>query len=226
MCYWRGLRIAAFLLAVAGWGQTKETGDIYRLQPGDGIEIKFYFNPELNDTALIRPDGRIALPLIGEVVAGGRTVADVSRELEQRFAPELKNPKVSIAVRTFSSQRVFVGGEVNRAGTVTIAGNLTVLDAIMDAGGSRRTGDLSRVVLIRKSKSDAPERHVLRLNGEKSALAQRSDIGMRVQPFDLILVPETKTARMDRWVDQTIRQMIPANLSAGFSYLFNPLVVQ
>jgi protein involved in polysaccharide export with SLBB domain len=190
----------------------------YRLTPGDMIEVKFYFNPELNDQVQIRPDGRITLQLVGEVDAGARTVAELTTTLERLYAPELRTPRVTVQVRSFAAQKVWVTGEVTKPGMVALAGNLSLLGALGDAGGIKYTGTRDEVVLIRKGDDGAPtlRRVPLIQDGQPTA-----DALAPLQPFDVVLVPETKIAELNRWVDQYIRQLSPANLAVGFSYLYS-----
>src|SRR5262245_56217924 len=79
----------------------------YHLVPGDTIELRFFFNQELNDTVQIRPDGRISVQLIGEVSVGGLTVAEAASLIETRLAGEVRTPKVSVQVRSFGGQKIF-----------------------------------------------------------------------------------------------------------------------
>lgn len=202
-------------LPAAATGRTAE----YLLSAGDSIELKFFYNPELNDSMLIRPDGRVSLPLVGDVMLQGKTVTESCKNLEQLYKPFLKVPSISIQVRSYGSQKVYVGGEVNRPGTVSLSGPLTILEAIMEVGGIKHTGNASAVVLIRKNENGLPERRDIVLQRKKNEAAPEASTELK--PFDIILVPETKVAKLDRWVDQHIRQMIPLTLSAGFSYLAN-----
>jgi protein involved in polysaccharide export with SLBB domain len=94
---------------------------------------------------------------------------------------------------------------------------MTLLDAIMEAGGNRTTGSDSEVVLIRKSDEGRALRYKLFLTPKTE---NEPDAGsIRLQPFDVVLVPETRIARIDRWVDEHIRQLVPLTLTAGFTYL-------
>jgi polysaccharide export outer membrane protein len=196
----------------------------FRLSPGDVIEIKFFYNSELNDSMQIRPDGCIALPLIGDVELRNKTVAEASKMLEALYAPFLKTPSVTIQVRGFASQKVYVGGEVFRPGAISLAGELTILDAIMEAGGAKHTGKKSSAILLRKGENGLRVMQVISLRNSKGEPSRAA--AMLLRPFDVVLVPETGIARVDRWVDQNIRQVIPISLSAGFSYLFNPQVLR
>jgi polysaccharide biosynthesis/export protein len=218
--------LVLFSLAMAVHGQELTTNAIqnpqasgFRLWAGDVIEIKFFYNPELNDTIQIRPDGIIALPLIGEVSITNRPISEVRQNLQTLYKPYLKTPEISINVKTYSSQKVYVGGEVYRPGMVSLIGQLNVNEAILEAGGMKRTGRTDVVVVIRKNENGLP---VMRLVSLKMVMNQPApEAGLTLLPFDVVLIPESKTARLNRWVDQNIRQMSPVVLTSGFSYLIN-----
>jgi polysaccharide biosynthesis/export protein len=213
------LLLSVFLtLAAPVWAQTPAP---YVLHPGDVVELKFFYNPELNENVQIRPDGQIALALIGEVKISGKTPGQVTEELQALYRPIVKNPRIVLQVRSFAGQRVYVGGEVTRPGTVTLIDQQTVLDAIMESGGLKHTsGDY--LLLIRRGDVGKPFMQRVSLRNQNNLPSEASQ--MRLQPFDVLLVPESKIARVDRWVDQFLRQTNPASLNAGFSYLLGGTV--
>lgn len=188
----------------------------FRLSPGDVIQVKFFYNPELEDTIQIRPDGMISMPFIGELRVEGFTVGELRLRLEELYGPIVKDPGITIQVRQFATQKIYVGGEVLAPRVVTLSGELTVLDAIMEAGGNTRIGSDEKIILIRKDDQGLPVRYQLRLMEDD----QQTEVGsIPLRPYDVVLVPETGVARVNRWVDQYIRQMIPIVVTAGFTYL-------
>ncbi len=194
----------------------------YRLTAGDIVEFRFYFNPELNDTAELRPDGRVSLQLIGEVVLGGLTIGQATDLIQDRYAGELRSPEVILQVREFARLMVYVTGEVPRPGPIDLIPELTLLQAIGAAGGPLPTADGNTVVLIRKSADGNPvgQRMEPYIDGDNDGDNIRLDSLAELSPFDVIVVPASRITRMGRWVDQHIRQLNPVNLSAGFTYVF------
>lgn len=188
----------------------------YRLSIGDVIEVRFFLNPELNESVQIRPDGRISMQVVGEIDVAGKTVPEATSEVEKAFGKELLSPKATIQVRSFAAQKIFVTGEVLKPGQLNLPTTMTLLEAISEAGGIKRTGDEKLAVLIRKMPDGKPLGRRIRWM-EKGL--PTPDANTPLQPFDVVMVPESKIARLDRWVDQYIRQMIPINASAGFTYL-------
>ena len=166
----------------------------------------------------IRPDGGIFVQLVGEVNLAGKTVPEAVKLIEAAAAPHIRSPRVSIQVRGYAGQKIFVTGEVVRPGVVTLPGELTVLEAIGEAGGVLPTGNKKKTVLIRRGPDGNPIRTELTLmDGNKPTQHAQ----LRLHPFDVLLVPESTITKLDRWVDQYIRQLSPVTLNAGFTYLYS-----
>jgi polysaccharide export outer membrane protein len=194
------------------------TPEAYQLEAGDTVEARFFFNPELNETVQIRPDGRISMQLVGELELGGKTIAEAVRTVQGAYSHELQTPRVTLQVRSFAGRKVYVTGEVNRPGVVSLPGEMSVMGAIADAGGVRLTGNRKKVVLVRKGADGLPVMTPLTLlaNGKLAP-----DASLQLRAYDILLVPETRITRMDRWVEQYIKGLNPVNLAAGFTYLYN-----
>jgi polysaccharide export outer membrane protein len=195
----------------------------YLLAAGDVIELHFFYNPELNQKVQIRPDGRVSLPLIGEVELANKSVPAAIKDLETGYAKNLTTPSINLQIVSYANQKVYVGGEVQRPGPFSMPGQLTVLDAVMEAGGIKHTGKTTEVLLIRNNGSSGLVMHSISLRNQHGTV---SDAARTIlQPFDVVLVPESKIARADRWVDQYLKQLNPASLSGGFTYLFGTGVI-
>jgi polysaccharide export outer membrane protein len=188
------------------------------LGPGDSIEIKFFFNPELNDMQTVRPDGMITLQLAGDVFVHGMAPEELREHLRKIYAAELSRPEIAIIVRSWGDRRVYVGGEVNKPGIFAIPGRLTALEAIMEAGGFKmETAKVKNIVVIRY-RDGQYKGSLLDL---KDALA-----GKEVQPFylyprDIVYVPQTTIVKVDQWVDQYIYRLLPLS-KAGFGFSWIP----
>lgn len=192
----------------------------YSLNPGDTVEIKFITNPELNELVQVRPDGRISMPLVGELLVAHTTVAELATRLSTAYSEILRTPSVTIQVREFANRRVFVGGEVNRPGMLPLTGRQTALSAVMEAGGFRPSAARDEVLVIRRGTEDEPRLLRLALKNKDGQAAEAANFAL--QPLDVVLVTESGIARADRAVDQYVRQLIPLSLTGGFSWLFGP----
>lgn len=219
----RNLGLLAFLLATAGcrtastmtwdpvqhaYARPAET----LLQPGSTVEVRFHDTPELNVEQSVLPDGTISLPMIGPFRVAGKSVDIVERELRMLYGKELREPQLSVIVLELANQSVAIGGQVQTPGRVEMPDSITVLDAIMQAGGpDQATADLRNVIVLRES---AGERHgylvdlVPSLRGEASA-------PFYLEPRDIVFVPPTRVTRVNQWIDQYINQMVP---QFGFTF--------
>jgi protein involved in polysaccharide export with SLBB domain len=160
----------------------------------------------------VRPDGKIALQLVGEVEAEGITPAGLRNELLRLYAPYLKDPEIAVIVRSLFNRRVFVGGQVMTPSIVEMPGKLTVLEAVMQAGGfDMREAEVRNVVVIRHKEG---QRYGYSLN-LKSALTGGETQPFFLEPQDVVYVPRTEIAKVGQWVDQHINKLIPRT---GFTY--------
>ncbi len=128
----------------------------YRLGPGDVLEVSVWGFPDLTRTVAVRPDGRISLPLVGEVQAAGRTAEELQRDLTRRFALYVRNPQVAVIVREFRRVRVSVLGQVGRPGTFELLPPVRVLDVLSSAGGLLESADRKAARLIRADGTVVP----------------------------------------------------------------------
>ena len=196
----------------AGFDTPSSPSKAYTIASGDTLDIKFYYTPELNETQAVRPDGKIALQIIGEVGAEGRTPAELCGLLKRLYAPHLKDPEVSVVVRTFSNNRIFVGGQVLLPGPIEMNGKMTALEAIIQAGGiDYKEAEVKNVVVIRHHNGT---RYGYLLNLEPTLE------GKEAQPFfleskDIVYVPRTEIAKINQWIDQHINRIVP---QTGFTF--------
>jgi polysaccharide biosynthesis/export protein len=119
-----------------------------RLSPGDTIKVTFAEESDLDQTEKIRRDGKISLPLIGEVTAAGKRVMDLQHELVSRYESRLDNPEVLVTLES-GTATVIVSGFANKPGKIEFDRPKTVYQVIMEAGGASDYGSLSNVHLTR-----------------------------------------------------------------------------
>jgi protein involved in polysaccharide export with SLBB domain len=190
----------------------------YRIQIGDQLDVKFFYNPELNEQVTVRPDGRISLQLVHELVVAGLTPDELTGSLTKKYAPELKKPEITVIVRSFGGHKIYVDGEVNKSGMFPLMGFMTVLQAISQAGGVKDTARTSEVVIIRRGENNEP--FVSQVNLRKVINGTDMSQDITLKPFDIVYVPRSPIADINIWVDQYIRKNIPIPISTGFGYSF------
>jgi len=190
----------------------------YRVGPGDVIDVKLFYTPELDESQIVRPDGKMTLQLIGEIQAEGKTSEELQRELAHRFSTQLIDPKVAVFVRRVHDSKYWVAGEVKRPGPYQMLGHATIVEAIMDAGGGTRpTADLKNVLVVRQRDG----RHYGCLVNVKEMLQGKEGPSFNLQARDIVFVPSTKITKVDDWMDQYVNKVLPQHLQFWFGYNVN-----
>ena len=128
--------------------------DAYRIGVDDSVRVAVWQNPDLNVTVPVRPDGKISVPLVGDVEAGGKTPEEVSAEIKTKLEAYVRNPQVTVIVDQLRSHeylsRVRVTGAVRTPISVPYRQGMTVLDAVLAAGGTNEFAAADRTELYRK----------------------------------------------------------------------------
>jgi polysaccharide biosynthesis/export protein len=115
---------------------TPEVTSDYQIHKGDKLSIKFLYQPELSDAAVVvRPDGKISLPMVDELKVEGLTAQQVKKLLEKAYREILLDPEINVSIVEFVPQRFFVGGQVFKPGSYDMRAGQTLLQAIILAGG-------------------------------------------------------------------------------------------
>ncbi len=186
----------------------------YHLQPGDRLEITFYRNPELDEEVVVRPDGKISLPFVDDVMAAGRTPAELDAELTRRYTGELATAEVTVIVTEFAGHRVFVGGEVGTQGALPISGRLTLYQAIQEAGGFLPTAHRSQVVVVRRGDDGARISRTVNLHAVQKGSDLAADVYLA--PYDVVWVPRSAIADVNLFVEQVFRENWPIEPNISF----------
>ncbi len=186
----------------------------YRIQRGDTLELRFEYNPELNVILPVRPDGMVFLPIVKEVRALNLTPAELAEQLSEKYASELRKPEVTVIVRTFATQKVFVDAEVAKKGTVSLTPPMTVTEAIIESGGFTEYALKEEVVVIRRPPGQKPKATVVDLIKFFSASDFSQDISL--MPYDIVFVPRTHIGDVNTWVEQYIKRMLPFGVPVSY----------
>jgi polysaccharide export outer membrane protein len=192
----------------------------YLIGVGDTLDIKFMYNPEMNELAVpVRPDGRISLQLANDVPAANLTPEQLRKSLAEKYASELKKPEIAVIVRTFTANRVFVDGEVVFPGMVEIRGPTTLMQILAQSRGLRETARLSNVIVIRKDAQGAP----MAANIDIRKIINGTDLSLDINmlPYDLVYVPKSNIANWLKFVDEYINRAVPGGFP-GWSEFYNP----
>jgi len=163
----------------------------YRIGIDDRVQVSVWRNPELSVTVPVRPDGKISVPLAGDIQAGGLTSIEVAKAIQEKLAVYVRDPQVTVIVAELRSHefltRVRVTGAVRTPSSMPYRQGMTVLDAVLQAGGLNQFAAPDRTMLYRKKDSKV-KIYSIQLDGilKKGELETNFD----VQPGDVITVPE------------------------------------
>jgi len=198
-------------------GTTAGTDTSYRLQVGDGLAVHFLSFPDLDDVATIGPDGHIALRMVGDYMIAGMTVVEATKETNDRYEHVLNHPGVSITIRSYALQQVFVDGEVNSPGVIRSSVPLTAAGAIAQAGGIKlATAHAHGALLLRRRPDGAIVYYKLEFHGDLPG--GEGDPILRTN--DLIYVPRTAIASVADFVQSNITRIIPIVVTPTFVHTF------
>jgi polysaccharide export outer membrane protein len=162
----------------------------YKIGPLDQLNIIVWRNTELSANVTVRPDGRISVPLVDDVLAAGKSPGELAKEVEQTLARVVRDPSVTVIVSGFQgvyADQIRIVGEATRPQAVPFRQNMTILDVMIQAGGLTDFADGNAAVLVRGA--EGGKQYSVRLKD----LLKRGDISANVQvrPGDIVIVPQS-----------------------------------
>jgi len=159
----------------------------YVIGEGDVLAINVWKEPDLTKTVPVRFDGKISLPLIGEMQAGGRTPSELEGDISEKLKTYITSPVVSVLVQEVNSKKFNILGEVAKPGSYSVAVAPTVMDAIAAAGGFRDFAKKSGVYILRTG----PDGHQVRLgfNYKEFVKGKNPEQNIKLEANDSIIVP-------------------------------------
>lgn len=169
-----------------------ESGGDYKIGVDDMVQVSVWRNPEMTVTVPVRPDGKISVPLAGDVRAGGLTAPEVATSIEQKLSYYIRDPKVTVIITALHSHafltRVRVTGAVRTPMSLPHRPGMTVLDAVLEAGGPNEFAAPNRTRLHRKG---ATKVDVIPVRLGDILNNGRLQSNVEVRPGDVITVPES-----------------------------------
>ena len=186
----------------------------YVIGEEDILIIAVWQNPDLTQDAIVRPDGMISFPLIGDVLAKDRTVSQLDQEVTKRLKEYIRQPEVSISIKKLGGNKVMILGEVSKPGVYAVTGTKTILEAISLAGGFTKNSVASSVVLIRGG-FENPKAERLNLS---KALAGGAHLNVALLSEDIIFVPKKFIANLNYFLEQLIGPLSKGAYATRDSY--------
>jgi polysaccharide biosynthesis/export protein len=172
--------------------ETATAVDAYHIGVDDIVQVSVWRNPELGITVPVRPDGMISVPLVGDVLAGGRTPGEVAKDIQDKLGVYVRDPQVAVILTELRSHeylsRVRVTGAVRQPVSIPFRQGMTVLDAVLAAGGLTEFAAPDRTDLYRKNPDGGTKSYAVRLDRilDKGDLATN----FKVAPGDVITIPD------------------------------------
>ena len=158
----------------------------YTIGPDDVLSVVFWRDAEMSAEVVVRPDGKISLPLLNDIQASGLTPADLKVQIEQQAKKFVETPTVSIVVKQIHSRKVFITGSVVHPGAYALGGQTTVLQLIAMAGGLTEYADSKKIVI---SRTDGGRPVTLRFNYKDFINGKNLQSNVVLKPGDTVVVP-------------------------------------
>lgn len=151
-----GTIATALLASAVGCAHGEATKEVeaqpareYRIAREDVIEVSVWKEPDLSRTLPVRPDGKITLPLVGDVEAEGKTPAELETAVQKKLTPLVRDPRVTVLVHDINGSRVYVTGMVTHPGAFPLRSSMDVLQALAMAGGLAEFADRGEITILR-----------------------------------------------------------------------------
>ena len=158
----------------------------YVIGPEDVLGIVFWRDKEMSTDAKVRPDGRIALPLLNEIQAAGLTPEELQKKITEESKKYMEDASVTVVVREINSLRVFITGQVSKPGPYTLTSATTVIQLIAVAGGLSEYANSKNIMIMRK---EGDKQVSLKFNYKEVAAGKKLQQNIQLKPGDTVVVP-------------------------------------
>ncbi len=178
----------AALLGLTAFADTATAQDPtgYTVKAGDMLSVSVWKEPDLQRETLVRPDGSFSFPLVGEVDARGKTVADLTKIVSQRLGKYISDPVVTVSVQEIKGNKIYVIGQVNRPGEFVVNPSVDVMQALSMAGGTTPFAALGDIVILRRT---ATGKQALPFKYNDVARGRNLQQNIDLQSGDVVVVP-------------------------------------
>lgn len=163
-----------------------EEGGDYLIGPGDILDISVWKDETLTKSVVVLPDSRISFPLIGEVMAGGKTIAQLKKEIEGKLAPYVPDITLSLEVRQVNSMLIYVIGRVNNPGRFVLNINVNILQALSIAGGLTPFAKRDKIKIFRQ---EGDKTHIFNFQYDGVVEGKQLEQNIMLKRGDVVVVP-------------------------------------
>ena len=181
-----GISMSQMISVALGEETTFSSTDTYMVNPGDILMVSIWREPDLSSEVLVRPDGRFSFPLVGEVVAANKSIAQLVDELTQNLQNFIPDAEVMVTVMQTSGNTAYVVGQVTRPGEFVISHQLDVMQALSKAGGVNAFADKGDIKILRRVEG---RQRALRFNYNEVSKGKKLEQNILLKSGDVIIVP-------------------------------------
>ena len=185
MCHRYALALLLALCAHVGLLRADEP-EPYRIQPGDVLMVSVWKEQDLMSEVLVRPDGGMSFPLVGDVRASGRTIDELRTLVDERLGKFIPDPAVTIAVKQIGGNRIYVLGKVNRPGEFSFSQPIDVMQALSLAGGATSFAALDDIQILRREQGKQTARRFRYSDVERGRSLEQNIL---LKSGDTVVVP-------------------------------------
>ena len=162
------------------------TGEPYLIGAGDVLDISVWKDEAQTKTVAVLPDGTISFPLIGQVMAEGKTVSQLKEEIRQKVSQFVPDPVLTVIVHQVNSMQIYVIGRVNNPGRFLLSTNVNVLQALTMAGGLNPFAKREKITVMREELGDTT---IFKFNYDEVATGENLQQNIRLRRGDVVVVP-------------------------------------
>lgn len=180
------LAACTWLLTISQSVQAQAVPNAYTIKPGDLLTVSVWKEPDLQGPVLVRPDGTFTIPLVGEVDARGKSVADLQKTVSERLVKFIADPVVTISVQEVRGNKIYVIGQVTKPGEFIVNPQVNVMQALSMAGGTTPFASLDEIKVIRRT---GATQQALRFDYSDVLKGRKLEQNIELQAGDVVVVP-------------------------------------
>jgi polysaccharide biosynthesis/export protein len=192
------LLLGLYLLFVSVVAAQLKPHERYTLHSGDVIDLQYRLTPDLSQTVTVQPDGFISVKIGGEVHVGGLTLEEARKAVVTSVSSDLNDPEINLILKDFSRTKILVAGEVQHPGPIEMRDDLTLISAILSAGGYTEDAKSGQVLLFRRVDGNIVEVRKLDLTRLERPQAREQDVQLR--DGDMIYITRDKASRLEHYI--------------------------
>jgi polysaccharide export outer membrane protein len=183
--------IAALVLSASGLtitdsAKAQVAGAAYAVKPGDVLAVSVWKEPDLQGPVLVRPDGTFTIPLVGEINARDKSVAELQKIVSDRLVKYIADPVVTISIQEVKGNKIYVIGQVNKPGDFVVNPQVNVMQALSMAGGTTAFASLDEIRILRRS---GAAQTALRFDYTEVLKGRKLEQNIELQAGDVVVVP-------------------------------------